>query len=129
MDRTFSSDDAPRVVTSSRSKGPGKALFERIFAKGLRVNGRYARISSLPGTGCVGFATSRKLGGKPQRARQRRRFKAALSACVGLRSESLDYVVILGPLCADATFERITEEARDLMTRANARWVDGSESS
>ena len=41
----------------------------------------------------------------------------------------MDYVVILGPLCAEAPFGRITEEARDLMLRANARWADESVSS
>lgn len=41
----------------------------------------------------------------------------------------MDYVVILGLACADASFERITEETRDLFLRANARWADESESS
>lgn len=103
--------------------------FERIFADGRRVSGSLARVACLPGIGLLGFATSRKIGEKPQRNRQRRRFQAALQPCADLLLPNLDYVVILGPSCADASFGRITEEARDLILRANARWADDSESS
>ena len=119
----------PRAVTRSLPKGPSKARFERIFADGKRVNGVLVRIASLPGNGLLGFATSRKLGGKPQRNRQRRRLQAAFRDCKDLLDPAMDYVVILGPRCADAPFERITEEARDLIVRANARWAEESECS
>ena len=128
MDRTSSSDAVPRAATRSLSKGPAKAKFERIFSQGKRVNGSFARVSSLPGTGLLGFATSRKFGGKPQRNRQRRRFRAGIAGCSNLVLPSLDYVVILGPGCANVSFERINEEARDLLARSNARWEDDSES-
>ncbi|RYG26615.1 ribonuclease P protein component [bacterium] len=109
--------------------GPSKDRFERIFSDGRRASGPIARIACLPGTGLIGFATSRKLGGKPQRNRQRRRFKAALQDCAELLHPAMDYVVILGPSCAEAPWRRITEEARDLIVRANARWAEESESS
>lgn len=118
----------PRVATRSLSKGPTKARFERIFSEGLRVNGSFARVSCLSGTGLLGFATSRKIGGKPQRHLQRRRFREALRVGNAPLLSDLDYVVILGPSCATAPFARITEEARDLIVRANERWADNSES-
>lgn len=119
----------PRVATRSLSKGPSKARFERIFADGRRASGTFTRIACLPGTGLLGFATSRKLGGKPQRNRQRRRFQAALRLCAEELRPDMDYVVILGPSCAEVPFGRITEEVRDLVARANARWAEPLESS
>ena len=107
----------PRVGTRSLSKGPSKARFERLFAEGLRASGSLARIACLPGSGLIGFATSRKIGGKPQRNRERRRFRAALQEGRAPLRQNLDYVVIVSPSCATASFGRITEEARDLVAR------------
>src|SRR5438309_4201921 len=50
----------PRPASPGRlTHGPTKARFEQIFKEGRRVSGGLCRIIALPGTGLVGFATTR----------------------------------------------------------------------
>ncbi|WP_420810089.1 ribonuclease P protein component [Fimbriimonas ginsengisoli] len=88
-----------------------------------------ARISALPGTGLLGIATSKKIGGRPERNRARRRFREAVRIQADLAEPRLDFILIVGANGADVPFQRIQEEVRDLFRRAVERWADELESS
>lgn len=113
-----------------RIKGPSKARFEEIFARGKRASGPLGRVSALrPGTGLVGIATAKKIGGKPQRNRARRRFREAVRLQSEIVRPAFDFVIVVNQTGADAPFERIQEEVRRLFGEAVNRWADELESS
>jgi ribonuclease P protein component len=103
-------------------KGPKKARFEEIFSGGRRAQGTLLKLCSLPGTGLVGFATSKKIGDRPQRNRARRRVQAAVRGLGNSRCNRLDYVLIISQETANAPFERIGEEVRSLFQKAVEKW-------
>jgi len=109
--------------------GPSKQRFEEIFAKGRRVSGPLARLTSLPGTGLLGVATAKKIGTKPPRNRAKRRYREAVRTQSGLLDSRFDFVLIVTESGARAPFERIQEEVRRLFAESVKRWADESESS
>ena len=106
-----------------RLKGPPKQRFEQIFSQGRRTPGELYRLSSLPGTGLLGIATSKKLGDRPNRHRARRRAQAAIRTMFSMVELKLDYVLIISPTAESATFERIGEELRNLFLKAREKWA------
>ena len=69
---------------------------------------------ALPGNGLLGFATSKKIGAKPRRNRALRRFREAVRLQPQIRNEAYDFVVIVNVAGAEAAFQRIQEEVRNL---------------
>jgi ribonuclease P protein component len=88
-----------------------------------------ARLAALPGTGLLGIATTKKIGGKPDRNRAKRRFREAVRTQPDLADPRLDFILIVNTDGAQAPFERIREEVRSLFLRAVERWADELESS
>ena len=86
------------------------------------MNGSLAKLIALPGTGLLGIATAKKIGGKPDRNRAKRRFREAIRIQAGLVDPRLDFILIVNPDGANAVFERIQEEVRTLFGRAKERW-------
>jgi ribonuclease P protein component len=111
------------------SSGLSQRRFEVVFKEGGRVIGEYARAAFLPGSGLIGFATSKKIGSKPQRNRARRRYREALRANWDRINSQLDAVVIISPKAVDATFPQLRSDAAVLLDRIQARWVAESECS
>lgn len=100
--------------------GPSKTRFETIFAKGRRHSGPTLRLVVLaPGTGLFGVATSKKIGEKPPRNRQKRRVREAFRLAGGVPS-TVDAIVIASERVAALPFETLCEEARDLLGRLDA---------
>ena len=100
--------------------GPSKARFETIFAKGRRHSGPTLRLVVLsPGTGLFGVATSKKLGEKPPRNRQKRRVREAFRLGGGLPA-TVDGVVIASERVATVPFSALLDEARELLGRLDA---------
>lgn len=97
-------------------RGPAKARFEAIFAEGARHGGPSLRLVVLPGTGLVGVATAKKLGGKPPRNRQKRRVKEAFRLAGGPLPDT-DVVIVAGERAARRTFEELVAECADLRAR------------
>jgi ribonuclease P protein component len=87
------------------------------------------RVCSLPGTGLIGIATSKKIGDRPDRNRARRRAQAAIRTRPEARDERLDYVLIVSPDAANAPFERIGEEVGTVFRKAVEKWADALGSS
>jgi ribonuclease P protein component len=114
--------------TNQRLKGPTKRRFDQVFTEGKRASGPLARLISLPGTGLLGIATSKKIGSKPPRNRAKRRFREAIRT-QNLVDSALDYVLVVQTSGADAPFERIQEEMRRLFQEAGKRWASELESS
>lgn len=53
-------------------RGLSKREFDHLFSNGLRHSLQQVRLFGGAGTGRIGIATSRKIGNRPQRNRQRR---------------------------------------------------------
>jgi ribonuclease P protein component len=83
----------------------------------------------LPGSGLIGIATSKKIGGKPQRNRVKRRYREALMANQNIIDQSLDAVVIVSPKAANATLPQLRSDVAVLLDRIKARWAAESECS
>jgi ribonuclease P protein component len=82
-----------------------------------------------PGTGLVGIATSKKIGGKPQRNHVKRRIRAAVALNPEPPDKRFDFVLVVSPSAANAPFVRIQEEVRRLFAEGVARWAEELESS
>jgi RNase P protein component len=82
-------------------------------------------VCALPGSGLVGFATSRQIGNRPRRNRERRR---AAEAMRGIASEGLDLTVTVKPAAREQSLEQLREELRNLVMEVRSRWEGGSES-
>jgi len=108
--------------------GPTQSRFQRIYDEGFRVSGKLCRLLALPGTGKVGFATSRAIGTKPRRNRAVRRFREGLRLAGPIPAE-LDLVVQVSTRGADASFSEIVDELRDALRRLEERWASESASS
>jgi ribonuclease P protein component len=129
-----SSDAAPRGATAfpgkTLLKGPSNKRFEAVFSQGRRVGGPILRMVALqPGSGLVGIATAKKIGGKPQRNHAKRRVRAAVQLNPEPPDPRLDYVIVVSESGARASFERIQGEVRRLLAEAVGRWADELESS
>lgn len=112
-----------------RLKGPTKAGFEVIFQSGFRVQGPLYRAIVKPGHGLIGIATSKKIGTRPKRNRERRRLQSALRLHHTLLKPNLDLVFIVSPAASSAAWNRIETEVRELLERIEQRWVEESASS
>ncbi|MFI5385037.1 MAG: ribonuclease P protein component [Fimbriimonadales bacterium] len=109
--------------------GPTKGRFDEIFEKGKRVQGRFSRLSSLPGTGKVGFATAKKIGCHPRRNQIRRRFQAAFREIDFKPEPPLDLIVIIGTGAMNVGIAEVREELRSLLEKSKVRWAGESECS
>jgi len=70
----------------------------------------------------LGIATVKKIGGRPQRNRAKRRFREAIRNQPDLVDARIDYILIVNADGAIAPFGRIEEEVRALLGRARERW-------
>lgn len=78
---------------------------------------------ALPGSGQIGFTTSRSIGNRPRRNRVRRQMQAAIQA-----NAELD-IVVLGQRNAEkASFEELRGELNKQMEALAQRWENASES-
>ena len=93
------------------------------------MSGPLGRMISLPGTGLIGIATSKKLGSTPARNRIKRRFREAIRTQPELADSTLDIVAIVSLQAADASFPQLLEEVRRLLGETKKRWASESESS
>jgi ribonuclease P protein component len=84
---------------------------------------------SLPGTGLIGIATSKKLGSAPARNRVKRRFREAIRTQPEIANSELDVVIIVSASSAGESFVRIQEEVRKMCEETKRRWASESESS
>ena len=91
------------------------------------MNGRYFRVSSLPGPGEIGFATAKKIGCHARRNRQKRRAREAYNA-TSPHNVSLDMAVLVRDCADTASFDELTEELGRLLEETNRRWAGSSES-
>jgi ribonuclease P protein component len=82
----------------------------------------------LPGKGLIGYATSKKIGGKPQRNRAKRRYQEAVRLSKDCIERRLDYVVVVSPAGANAAFHEAKLEVEGLLRKVNARWARDLES-
>lgn len=80
-----------------------------------------------PGSGLVGFATSKKIGSKPQRNRAKRRAREA--ARKTNLDPRLDYVVVVQAEAPTASFERLAEDLAKAIEGMRDRWASELESS
>ena len=103
--------------------GPSKSRFDVIFGEGRRVAGSLARLTTLPGTGLVGVATAKKIGGKPDRNRAKRRFKEAIRLQSEMLDPRLDYVFVVLAKEAEPPFMKVHEEVAVLIDQAKQRWA------
>lgn len=93
------------------------------------MTGEYARIASLPGTGLIGLATSKKIGSHPARNRVKRRWREALQANRDRQRPDLDLIVIAASKSAEATLPQLLAAAAAMLDKTNARWANASECS
>lgn len=94
------------------------------------MGGPLLRIAVLhPGTGLVGIATSKKIGGKPQRNHAKRRIRAAVQLNPEPPDARFDFVLVVSPGAVNAPFGRIQEEVRRLFAEGVGRWAEELESS
>ena len=77
----------------------------------------------------MGIATSKKIGGKPQRNHAKRRIRAAVQLNPEPPDSRFDFVLVVSPSAVNAPFVRIQEEVSRLFTEAVGRWADELESS
>lgn len=77
---------------------------------------------ALPGKGRIGIATSKKIGSKPLRNRAKRRFREALLHSDQHVNGNLDYVLIVTPQGANAGFEAIAGDVREMLGAMDRRW-------
>lgn len=84
--------------------GPNKRRFDEIFQKGRRISDGLFRVRVLPGTGLVGIATAKKIGGKPRRNFVKRRMRALLALGEPWPTD-LDGVIVVGPEVGHLPFE------------------------
>lgn len=117
----------PRSPLSRRLRGPSKKRFDELFQTGRRARGASLFVLSLPGTGLVGIATSKKIGGKPSRNHAKRRVQAILyvreSSC-----RQLDLAFVLNDRISKLGFQELKEEVERLLREATAQWEENSES-
>ena len=91
------------------------------------MNGRHFRVCSLPGTGLVGVATTKRIGCHARRNRQKRRAREAVNA-TGLGFVDLDMAVLVRETADKTSFDELTEELKRLLEETRQRW-DGSSGS
>jgi ribonuclease P protein component len=108
-----------------RVKGLSRARFEEVYSKGKRASGENLRIHALPGAGLIGIATSRRIGNRPMRNRQKRR---AMEAVKGMDLNGLDIAVTVKPSAGAKSLDELRDELRNLVMEIRARWADGSAS-
>lgn len=82
----------------------------------------------MPGTGEVGYATSKQIGSQPCRNRVKRRFKEAVRAVGGI-DPRLDVVVMVHLAAIEVPIGEIEAELRSLFKLSNERWEKELESS
>ncbi|HVT11631.1 MAG TPA: ribonuclease P protein component [Fimbriimonadaceae bacterium] len=109
--------------------GPSKRRFDEIFTEGKRVQGKFCRISALPGNGKLGFATTKKIGCHARRNQVRRRFQAALQEIEFTPNPPLDLIVIIGMGALGVEFAEVKEELKALLKKIEGRWAGESECS
>ena len=80
------------------------------------------RLIFLPGAGLIGIATSKKIGGKPARNTQKRRFREILRQHPAWLNPNVDSVVVLSERVAARSFEELTAEAEQLFQALQAKW-------
>ncbi|MBI1331865.1 MAG: ribonuclease P protein component [Armatimonadetes bacterium] len=107
-------------------KGPSKRRFDEIYNQGRRFRGDFLTLIVTPGQGLVGIATSKKLGAKPQRNRQKRRIRAMIST--QMQPTTQDWVLVVGMKCLRTEYATLRIELTHLIGEANS-WVGGSASS
>jgi ribonuclease P protein component len=84
---------------------------------------------SLPGTGLIGVATSKKLGCAPDRNLIKRRFRESIRTQPDLANSTIDVVILASSGASSASFQRIQEEVRRMFEETTRRWASESESS
>lgn len=110
-------------------KGPSKSRFDLVFREGQRVNANHCRLAAAPGSGHVGFATSKKIGSQPRRNRIKRRFREAIRERPQLVSPSLDYVLVILPSADKAPAKDLVADLESVFGRMQERWEKQSGSS
>ncbi len=98
-----------------------RAEFQRVYASGVKVVGRYLVLFALPGSGdsCrLGITTTRKIGGAVVRNRARRRIRE-LFRHEGemLQGWSGDLVVNVRSGCATAPWGELAEDVARCLSR------------
>jgi ribonuclease P protein component len=107
--------------------GPSKGRFETIFQEGFRAQGKFCRILFMPGTGMVGFATSKSIGSRPRRNLLRRRFQsAARDLCI---PAEIDVVIQIKALARDASYQQVAADLAAAIETVRKRWAEESASS
>lgn len=96
---------------------------------GIRVGFPLVQLCALEGVGKIGIATSRKIGSKPKRNREKRRMREAFRKNQDRVCANLDYVAVASLRTASAPFQALTEELGRALDEMNRRWDAASESS
>lgn len=102
-----------------------RAEFQRVFALGLRVHGRYLTLLIGPndaGTARLGIVASRKLGDAPSRNRAKRLIREIFRKIPPLAgAPSVDVVVIPRRELFDAAFPALEKDFHSAYQRCAAR--------
>ena len=109
------------------TKFAAKLRFDEIYNQGRRFRGDFLTLIVSPGKGLVGIATSKKLGAKPQRNRQKRRIHAMLQTQANLLNTQ-DIVLVVSVKCQEVDHATLSSDFTQLMEEAQ-KWVGGLASS
>ena len=95
-----------------------RAEFQRVYAEGVRVHGRYGTLFLLPNhtpVGRLGIAATRKMGGAVQRNRAKRLIREVFRR--NKIAPGFDVVVVVRRKILDASLTDIEAEYRSLVGR------------
>jgi ribonuclease P protein component len=105
-----------------------KRQFESIYQNGNRQNGVFLRVLGIKGHGRVGIATSKSLGNKPRRNRQKRRTLEVYRQTHNDQFQQFDWVIVAKPGIRNASIENLKSELETLMNNLVSRWEKELES-
>ncbi|MBS1717156.1 MAG: ribonuclease P protein component [Armatimonadetes bacterium] len=104
-----------------RLNGPSKRRFDEIFRLGRRVSGTGLRVYSAPGSGLMGFTTSKSLGCRARRNHLQRKVREAVGLTSDLPS-GYDWIVLLRAEGQKLSFKDLAQEWAQLSSKITQQW-------
>lgn len=101
----------------SSLRGPSKSRFEEIFKNGKMVQQVPFRLIFDSGSGKVGIATAKAIGGKPQRNHVKRQVKSLIRENQNQLSNDQDYVLIVRDSVLQLSFLEMSNAFESLLNR------------